>query len=172
MTEGAERSTNKVAGANPVAPADLGGAKLYTDLSYKLSAAVHAYKDRMVRGLNALTDAEINARIAEFRANYAPCRETGTQEEWDAFSERLWAFKQSLFAIQQAEEPESLITTSSQNCEDGEEEDDVRPTPIPQAQVYGNAEMLGQEPRRITDGGLVAGLYESKLLNSQNDWNS
>ena len=145
---------------------------MYTDLSYKLSTAIHAYKDRMVRGLNALTDDEINARIAEFRAKYAPCKETGTQEEWDAFAERLWAFKQSLAAIQQAEEPELLITTSSQNCDDEEEGNEARPTPIPQVQVYGNAEMLGQEPQRVADGATVAGMYESKLLDSQNDWDS
>ncbi|MCL2752637.1 MAG: hypothetical protein FWE44_00635 [Defluviitaleaceae bacterium] len=80
-------------------------------LAEKLRAAVDAYKERLLRGMGALCDDEIEARIAEFIANYKP--EDGSQEEMAQFYEKLLAFMKSLNEIKNREHVEKLLTTAS-----------------------------------------------------------
>ncbi|MCL2620104.1 MAG: hypothetical protein FWD97_04125 [Defluviitaleaceae bacterium] len=133
------------------------------DLSYKLSNAIAHYKDRMVRGLNAMCDDEKNRRIAEFVAGNRP--ENGTPEEMQAFNERLRAFKKSLWRLEQAEHTESLITTGGQTPED--EENDNRPAKVSQVQTLGHAGIIAQNTLQQTPtSGGIAGLYEEMSLSA------
>jgi len=63
--------------------------------------AVQNYKERMLRGPGALSQEEIEARIAEFVEKYKP--EDGTAEEMSAFYERLLGFMRSLNLINNRE---------------------------------------------------------------------
>ncbi|MCL2854277.1 MAG: hypothetical protein FWE21_01500 [Defluviitaleaceae bacterium] len=117
------------------------------DLSYKLSAAIAHYKDRMVRGLNAMCDDEKNRRIAEFVAHHRP--ENGTEQEMAEFAEKLRAFKQSLWQIEQREHTETLITTGGQACE---EEEDARPVRVVGVQMHGFAGLYEKSSQPAANG--------------------
>jgi len=87
-------------------------------LARRLVAAIEEYKEKVLRGLNALTDNDIKEKLEEFEAAFAP-EEPATQEEILAF-----ALKFSEFALQLEElranqgNTESLLTSSASNQED------------------------------------------------------
>ena len=71
-------------------------------LAEALAEAVEKYKERLLKGLNALTEEEIEQRIAEFKALYMP--EDPTPEELEAFSKKLALFRQKLDEIADGQE--------------------------------------------------------------------
>jgi len=75
-----------------------------------LATAIERYTDRVLKGLNALTEEEIEERIAEFKELHEPCAETATPEELAAFSEKLLDFIAGLRAIAANQDVESLLT--------------------------------------------------------------
>jgi len=77
-------------------------------LSEKFADTVQVYKDKMLRGLNGMCEAEINGRIREFIANNWP--ECGTDEAIARFLQALAEFIRTLH-----EQPtENLIITSAE----------------------------------------------------------
>jgi len=79
-------------------------------LADALRNAIDDHKERMLRGLNDLTEEEKNAKIAEFIGKHKPV--DGTEEEMAAFAEKLLQFKHMLSRIGENLQMESLITSS------------------------------------------------------------
>jgi len=80
-------------------------------LAEALAAAIERYKERMLRGLNALTEEEIEEFIEEFKLKYKPVN--GTREELDEFANKLARFVQSLRERTKIEANEMLIISSA-----------------------------------------------------------
>ncbi|MCL2564543.1 MAG: hypothetical protein FWE24_01880 [Defluviitaleaceae bacterium] len=80
-------------------------------LSEALAAAIESYKERMLKGLNALTEEEIEEIIEEFKLKHKPVN--GTQEELDEFANKLMRFVHSLRERVKIEANEMLITSSA-----------------------------------------------------------
>jgi len=90
-------------------------------------AAVEAHKDKVLRGLFALTDEEIAERRAEFYATFKP-EEPYTDAEMAAFLEAYHDFTRMLEALQAEQRPERLITSSAESDND---EDDYKRSLLP-----------------------------------------
>lgn len=84
-------------------------------LAEALAAAIERYKERMLKGLNALTEEEIEELIEEFKLKYKPVN--GTQEELEDFINKLARFAALLREIARLEPNEMLITSSASKTE-------------------------------------------------------
>jgi len=80
-------------------------------LSRALAAAIEEYKDKVLRGLGALTDDEIAEKIAEFEAIHKP--QNGTPQQMAEFAQKLQAFKQALARVAELEHTEMLIAPAT-----------------------------------------------------------
>ena len=88
-------------------------------LAQLLAEAVEEHIEKITRGLNALTDEEIEEKIAEFKAKFYP--ENGTPEQLAAFEEKLARFTKMLQTIQDRQSTESLLVSAAEAA--GEEMD-------------------------------------------------
>ena len=81
-------------------------------LARALAAAVEEYKDKVLRGLNALTDEDIQDKLDDFVAFFAP-EEPATEQELADFALKFAEFARMLeeFRANQGNK-ESLITVS------------------------------------------------------------
>ena len=77
-----------------------------------LAQAVEEYKDKILRGLNHMTDAEFEEKIAEFKAFFYP--ENGTPEEMEEFQRQFALFMKHLEELR-AQPNEMLITTGGKD---------------------------------------------------------
>ena len=80
-------------------------------LAVALREAIDKYIDDMTRGLFALCDEEIAARIAEFKEKFYP--EGGTDEQISAFYDKLLAFTHALHKKAERTGGQPLITTAA-----------------------------------------------------------
>ena len=85
------------------------------DLANILAQAIEEYKDKIMRGLNALTEEEFEEKVAEFIAFFYP--ENGTPEELDDFRQKLADFKQQLKELR-TQPNNMLITSGDSTAED------------------------------------------------------
>ena len=76
-------------------------------LARALRAAIDEYKDKVLRGLGALTEEEIEAKVAEFEAIHEP--HVKTPENMAHFAEKVQAFRQALARLAEIEHTEMLI---------------------------------------------------------------
>jgi len=77
-------------------------------LAEALRAAVDAYIDKMLKGLNALTEDEKAEKVAEFEAIHMP--RVPTQENMAEFAAKVQMFKAALARLAEIEHNEMLIT--------------------------------------------------------------
>ena len=88
-------------------------------------AAVQEYKEKLLLGLFALTDEEIQERLALFKAKFAPDpNDPNTTGEMIAmFEEMYYQLKEMLGLLQEKTESQRLITSSAEN---NDEDNDTR----------------------------------------------
>ncbi|MDR2183118.1 MAG: hypothetical protein LBE55_02990 [Clostridiales bacterium] len=76
-------------------------------MAQALRAAIDEYTDKMLRGLGALTEDEIEAKVAEFEAIHAPHNET--PENMANFAAKVRDFRAALARLAEIEHSEMLI---------------------------------------------------------------
>jgi len=84
------------------------------DMAYALARAVEEYKDKVMRGLNALTEEEFDEKVAEFKSFFYP--ENGTPEELEEFRQKLADFKQKLKEFRT--QPNNMLITPGGSSEE------------------------------------------------------
>lgn len=95
-------------------------------IAENLRAAVEAYQDKILQGLFALTDEEVEQRIADFKVAFEPqASNVGTEPTQDqiaAFEEALESFTINLKNLQLESNKgnESLLTSSGSDNDDDE----------------------------------------------------
>lgn len=103
-----------------------------------LRLAVDEYKDKILRGLNALTDEEIAEKRAEFYAKFHP-GEDASPEELAAFAEAYRDFALMLKKLQKMQgNTEMLLTSAAEdNAEDKFARVPLPSNPVLQQQLNG-----------------------------------
>ena len=101
-----------------------------------LAKAVEEYKDKTLRGLNAMCEDEIQERLAEFRARFKP--ENGTPEEMEKFEQKFSEYERMLRELADKQPTEMLINFGGNTVEE------VTPpfstNPLLQQQLLGSGE--------------------------------
>ncbi|MCL2853149.1 MAG: hypothetical protein FWE20_08980 [Defluviitaleaceae bacterium] len=78
-------------------------------LSQALADAIKEWKDKMLKGLNSLTEEDIQEKLAEFRE--AITRENATEEELEEIDRLVRLFEDVLRNFAEQQHTEALITT-------------------------------------------------------------
>ena len=76
-------------------------------LEEALRAAIDEYTDKVLRGLGALTEDELEAKVAEFEAIHRPRNET--PENMAEFAAKVQAFRAALARLVELEHNETLV---------------------------------------------------------------
>jgi hypothetical protein len=83
--------------------------------------AVEEHKDKVLRGLFALTEEEIRERIAEFYEKFKP-QEPASHEAMEKFFQAKREFTNMLYNLQANQRPERLLTSSAENNDDDKDD--------------------------------------------------
>ena len=124
-----------------------------------LARAVEEWKDRMLKGLNALTEDEIKAKAEEFRAFLT--HENATDDELAEIEKLVQQFESMLRRLAESQHTEALITAG----EDPEEEyERSRIAGFLRSKMPYNPMQTPREPEHTgRQAKRMAGLYESML---------
>ena len=99
-----------------------------------LAEAVEEYKEKTLRGLNAMTEDDIQERLADFKARFKA--ENGTPEEMEKFEQKLGEYERMLRELADQQPTEMLLNFGGSTVEE------VRPpfstNPQLQQQLLGN----------------------------------
>ena len=151
--------------ARAIKYANLGPAAFEMDggLAEALARAIEQWKDRMLKGLNALTEDDIEEKVAEFRAFHT--REDMSEEELAELDVLVQKFEDMLRLIAEKQHTEMLITAGNDPEEESERNNIAR---------FLRSQMLPdplQPPRETenTEHSIkhMAGRYESMLSSQQ-----
>ncbi|MCL1845116.1 MAG: hypothetical protein FWF77_04350 [Defluviitaleaceae bacterium] len=91
----------------------------------KLRAAVEEYRDKVLRGLNALSEEEIQERIADFRLRFEPI----TEEQIAEFERLVAEFESALRDMEKNGRVRLLV--SSSETDEGEYARSLMPSNLP-----------------------------------------
>ena len=83
-------------------------------LSEKLAEAVKEYKEKVLKGLDAMTEDDFNNRVADFIAKMKPDPEYATDEMMRVFYDLLAEYKKMLRDLQEQEYVERLLITAEE----------------------------------------------------------
>jgi hypothetical protein len=86
------------------------------------TAAVDEHKDKVLRGLFALTEEEIRERLADFEARFRP-QEPASPEAMEKFFAAKRDYLNALYALQAEQRPERLLTSSAENDDEDDKKD-------------------------------------------------
>ena len=112
--------------ARAIKRVNLGPAAFEMDegLAEALARAIEQWKDRMLKGLNALTEDDIEEKVAEFRAFHT--REDMTDEELAELDILVQKFEDMLRLIAEKQHTEMLITAGNDPDEESERDSIAR----------------------------------------------
>ena len=151
--------------ARAIKRTNLGPAAFEMDegIAQALARAIETWKDRMLKGLNALTEDDIEEKVAEFRAFHT--REDMTEEELAELDILVQKFEDMLRLLAEKQHTEMLITAGNDPEEESERNNIAR---------FLKSQMLPDplQPPRETDNAehsikQMAGRYESMLSSQQ-----